>query len=99
LRQRLTELVVENDYPVAVVGESSLFMVRFVSHDVKSQRDLVGENKVAHNHLYPYLCKHGVFIPHGHFGLLSAAHSQQDIQKIVESYRCSLHDMRTDGLL
>ena len=99
LRQQLTELVVDNDYPVAIVGESSLFMMRFVSHDVKSQRDLVGENKVALNHLYPYLCKHGVFIPHGHFGLLSAAHSEQDIQKIVESYRCSLRDMRSGGLL
>ena len=99
LRRQLRQLVVDNDYPAAIVGESSLFMLRFVSGKVNSQRDLVGENKVAMNHLYPYLSKYGVFIPHSHFGLLSAAHTENDIQEIVESYRCSLRDMRSDGLI
>jgi len=99
IRQNLREIVAEAHYPVSIVGDSSLFMARFVPNEVKSARDLVKENKAAAGQLYPHLAKYGLFIPQGHFALVSAAHTDADIELITEAYRQAFHDMREADLI
>jgi glutamate-1-semialdehyde aminotransferase len=99
IRQNLREIVYEEEYPVAIVGDASLFMARFVPDEVKSVRDLVNENKAAAAELYPHLAKYGLFIPHGHFALVSAAHSDGDVQLITEAYRQTFADLRAADLI
>lgn len=99
IRRRLQELVRDEEYPVAIVGDGSLFMARFVPDQVKSVRDVVNENKAAVRALYPHLAKYGLFIPHGHFALVSAAHTAEDVDLIIDAYRQSFRDMRAGGLL
>ncbi len=99
IRRRLQALVREEEYPVAIVGDGSLFMARFVPDEVKSVRDVANENKAAVRALYPHLAKHGLFIPHGHFALVSAAHTAEDVDLIIDAYRQSFRDMRAGGLL
>lgn len=99
IRRRLQALVREEEYPVAIVGDGSLFMARFVPDEVKSVRDVANENKAAVRALYPHLAKQGLFIPHGHFALVSAAHTAEDVDLIIDAYRQSFRDMRAGGLL
>ena len=99
VRQNLREVVAEEDYPVTIVGEGSLFKARFVPHAVTSARDLVKENKAAATQLYPHLAKYGLFIPQGHFALVSTAHTETDIALITEAYRQALRDLREADLI
>jgi glutamate-1-semialdehyde aminotransferase len=99
IRQSLRQIVDEEAYPVDIVGDASLFMVRFVPHRVRSVRDLAGENKVAGRTLYPLLASYGLFIPHAHFALVSAAHTDEDVEVIVDAYRQALLDLRAADLI
>jgi glutamate-1-semialdehyde 2,1-aminomutase len=99
IREGLRSVIDEGGYPATVVGDASLFMVRFVDHKVTSARDLMDENRTALRELFPYLVKHGVFIPQNHFAIISAAHSAEDVESIVEAYRRALHDLRAVKLI
>lgn len=99
LRQALREIVEEGEYPAVVLGEGSMFMVRFVGHDVASHRDLADENGAAYRGLYPRLLRAGVFMARTHFGLLSAAHTDEDLDMIVDAHAAALAELRKDGLL
>ena len=99
LRNGLTEIIAEDGYPISVLGEGSLFMIRFVKGPVRSTRDLQGENTAAYQQLFLHMARHGVFLPHTHFGLLSAAHSKANIDTILEAFRRSLAEISRQGLL
>ncbi len=99
LRQSLRDIVLEETYPVAIVGEGSLFMARFVPGAVNSARDLINENRTAMRELFLYLARYGVFIPYAHFAVLSAAHGDGDLQRISSAYRRAWRDLRAAGLL
>ncbi|MBI1877927.1 MAG: hypothetical protein HYR94_06830 [Chloroflexi bacterium] len=99
MRQALSDIVQEEEYPVNIVGDGSLFMAHFVPGPVNSVRDLVNENRVAMRELFLHLAKYGVFIPLAHFALLSAAHTDEDIQLVVDAYARSLRDLRAAGLM
>jgi len=99
IRAGLRAIAAEGDYPVTVVGEGSLFMLRFVRGEVRSVRDLAGENGPAYRQLFPRLAQHGVFVPTTHFGLISAAHTEADVDRILDAHRASLGELRRDGLI
>ena len=99
LRNGLSEMIAEEGYPMTVLGDGSLFMARFVDRPVRSTRDLAGENTAAYRELFLHMTRHGVFLPHTHFGLLSAAHTDDDVATILEAFRRSLAELRGRGLL
>jgi glutamate-1-semialdehyde 2,1-aminomutase len=99
IRRRLRALAAEEGYRMSVLGEGSLFMVRFVEGPVASVRDLAGENTTAYRELFLHLARHGVFVPNTHFGLVSAAHTAEDVDRIVDAHRRAFADMRALGLL
>jgi glutamate-1-semialdehyde 2,1-aminomutase len=99
LRSALDAMVRRHEFPVTVVGAGSLFITRFVTGPVRSVRDLVGENRRAYAELFPRLARRGVFVPNTHFGLLSAAHTDDDLQRIVDAHEAALCEMREIGLL
>jgi glutamate-1-semialdehyde 2,1-aminomutase len=99
LRTGLQDVAREGGYPIQVLGDGSLFMVRFVPHEVRSVRDLAGENAIAYRELSLHLARHGVFVPNTHFGLVSAAHDDADIDAIVDAHRRALADLRRASLV
>jgi glutamate-1-semialdehyde 2,1-aminomutase len=99
LRSALASMIRDRGHPATVVGEGSLFMVRFVDGEVRSVRDLASENRRAYMELFPRLAEQGVFLPNTHFGLLSSAHSDPDLEHIVEAHARALGDMRVLGVL
>jgi glutamate-1-semialdehyde 2,1-aminomutase len=99
LRAALDAMVEAHGFPATAVGEGSLFMLRFVTGEVRSVRDLAGENRRAYAELFPRLARRGVFVPNTHFGLLSAAHTDDDLQRIVNAHEGALGEMRELALL
>jgi glutamate-1-semialdehyde 2,1-aminomutase len=99
LRDGLARMAAANGHPVTVVGDGSLFMMRFVTADVQSVRELEGENRQAYRDLFPRLARHGVFLPTTHFGVLSAAHTDDDIARIVAAHEAALAELRAVGRL
>lgn len=97
LRTGLTEVVGELGLSATVVGEGSLFGLRFVEGPIRSVRDLVGENRDAFAAMQAMLLRCGVFVSPS-FGVLSAAHSDDDIAAVLDAYRSSLIDLRTAGM-
>ena len=41
---------------------------------------------------------HGVYMPDLHMVFTSAAHTEEDADRIVEAFKTSLREMREDGL-
>ena len=99
MREGLRQVVVAGDYPATVMGTGSLFMLRFVGGPVHSHRALAGENTAAYHGLYPRLLSRGVFMARTHFGLLSPAHSEADVDRVVEAHAEALADLQDSGLL
>ena len=98
LRDRLTREIAEMEIRATVVGTGSMFGVRFVEGPVRSVRDLVGENKPAYEAMQALLLRRGVFISPS-FGVLSAAHTADDIEAVAKAYRGSFDDLRRAGLV
>lgn len=97
LREGLREVIRAKGVPATVVGEGSLFMVRMIDHAVRSHRDFVGERSPAYLEMFPRLTRHGVFLPNAHFGLLSAAHTDADLEAIVAAHAAVFDELREAG--
>ncbi|CAN5680354.1 glutamate-1-semialdehyde 2,1-aminomutase [soil metagenome] len=99
VRQGLRQVVEKEGYPVTVLGDGSLFMSRMVTHPVRSHRDFAGERTSAYLQMFPRLLRHGVFLPNAHFGLVSTAHTDDDVARIVEAHARVFEELRELRLL
>ena len=97
MRERLDVVIREADVPAVVVGDGSLFGVRFVEEPVRSVRDLVDENKAASGAMQALLLRRGVFVTPS-LGLLSAAHTESDLDEIAEAFQGSFAVLRSVGV-
>jgi glutamate-1-semialdehyde aminotransferase len=97
MRERLDVVIREADVPAVVVGDGSLFGVRFVEEPVRSVRDLVDENKAASGAMQALLLRRGVFVTPS-LGLLSAAHIESDLDEIAEAFQGSFAVLRSVGV-
>jgi len=98
VRQRIRAVARKGGYPVTVMGDGSLFMARMVTNPVRSHRDFAGERRAAYVQMFPRLLRHGVFLPNAHFGLVSTAHTEDDVTRIVEAHAHVFHELRALGL-
>lgn len=99
VRAGLRRLAAEHRYPITVMGEGSMFMVRMVDGPVRSHRDFARERTAAYREMFPRLLRHGVFLPNAHFGLVSAAHSEEDADAVVAAHGRVFEELREEGLM
>ncbi|MCU1265438.1 MAG: hemL [Acidobacteria bacterium] len=82
-----------------VNARHSIFSLNFTHRTAKFYRDkLAGSNFKATIALAYYMRKHGVYMPELHSFLLSAAHTQEDLETTAVAFRLSLDEMLADGL-
>jgi glutamate-1-semialdehyde 2,1-aminomutase len=82
-----------------VNARHSIFSLNFTHRTAKFYRDkLAGSNFKATIALAYYMRKHGVYMPELHSFLLSAAHTQEDLEKISFAFEQSLEEMLADDL-
>ena len=71
-----------------------------VSGEPKSPRDLRGlDNLLRGEVLANYMRYHGVYMPDLHIVFVSAVHTDEDADWIIDAFKTSLLEMREDGLL
>lgn len=82
-----------------ISARHSIFSLNFTHRTAKFYRDkLAGSNFKATIALAYYMRKHGVYLPELHSFLISAAHSQQDLETTAFAFDQSLKEMLADEL-
>jgi len=82
IRKRLKGIFEENHVDVQITGASSLFNVHFTKDEVKDANSASKADKEMLIDYHMNMIIKGLFFLPGHFGALSAAHSEEDIEKL-----------------
>jgi len=86
-------------YPFRLIGLGSWFLPNFVEREPENPRELRGlDNLLRGEILGNYMRYHGVYMPDLHTVFTSAAHTDEDADRIVAAFENSLREMREDGL-
>jgi glutamate-1-semialdehyde 2,1-aminomutase len=94
LREGLREAARAAGVTAQVTGEGSLFQIHFTSSPIRNLADVLGADRTKNREFCFGLMARGVFWPLAHGGLLSAAHSDDDVDEILAAAGESLSDLR-----
>lgn len=99
LGEGFTRVAAELGVPYQVSAACSIISMTFDYRKPRLVRDQqAGSNYRANIALAHYMRQYGVYIPELHTMLLSAAHTDADIEQTVDAFSQSLSDMIADGL-
>lgn len=100
VKREVHEFCRENGFELRLLGLGSWFLPHFIGSEPKSPRDLRGlENIEKGEILGNYMRYHGVYIPDLHTVFMSAAHTEEDADRIVQAFEASLVEMKRDRVL
>ena len=98
LAERLGEVADKHGVSIRIAGNASIFSLVFSHRPSSLFRDKqAGSNFKATIALAYYMRKHGVYMPELHSFLLSAAHTEEQLQTVVDAFDASLSEMVADG--
>jgi glutamate-1-semialdehyde 2,1-aminomutase len=89
----------ENQIGAQLLNTGSIFYLHFQREPIATSRDVTNTNSEAEREFYLHLMNHGVTVPGIHLFFLSDAHSDEDVDEIIEAFKQSFLDVRTDGLM
>jgi glutamate-1-semialdehyde 2,1-aminomutase len=97
LAQRLLEIGRSHGVPIQVKANRSIFSLTFSHKPAKYFREKqAGSNFKVNLALAYYMRKHGIYMPELHTLMLSAAHTQEDLELICTAFDLSLQEMIED---
>ena len=99
LGQSINEFCEDEDMPVTLMHAGSMQCMHFKRGPIGTMRDAWPPNFEAEKAFYIILLERGVLIPGVHCYFVSAAHSPQVIDEVIEAMKASLSLCREDGLL
>jgi glutamate-1-semialdehyde 2,1-aminomutase len=98
LSERLLEIGHAHNVPIKVKANRSIFSLTFSHRPATYFREKqAGSNFKVNLALAYYMRKHGVYMPELHTLMLSAAHTQADLEQICTAFDLSLQEMIEDG--
>lgn len=98
LAQKLLEIGHKQGVPIQVKANHSIFSLTFSYKPAKYFREKqAGSNFKVNLALAYYMRKHGIYMPELHTLMLSAAHTQEDLELICTAFDLSLQEMLEDG--
>ena len=92
IRDEINQFCKIKGIPAQAIGESSIFYTHFVTGQIKRTRDLNKVNKKAQHIFFLSLVRHNLFIPYMHLGMISAAHTEEDIEMVIDIHKKALID-------
>jgi glutamate-1-semialdehyde 2,1-aminomutase len=98
IRDELNEFCQEHNFRAQVIGIGSIFAMHLVDGEINGPRDLSREDRGAAQALGMLLRLKGLHIL-PHHGFLSTAHSESDIDFIIDVYKEALRDLRSARLV
>ncbi|MBI5115540.1 aspartate aminotransferase family protein [Candidatus Poribacteria bacterium] len=100
IKREMRKFAVENEFEFQLIGLSSWFVSHFCWGAPKSPRDLVSpEGWLKGTAFGNYMRYHGVYLPDLHTVFMSAAHTEKDVDKIIDVMKTSLIEIKEDGVL
>jgi glutamate-1-semialdehyde 2,1-aminomutase len=96
-RREINSFAREENYPAIATGIGSMFSMHPVLGPVNSVRDLHDGNRAISTGLGLLYHKNGLHISPSH-GFLSAAHTDEDITRLIEIYKSAMEELRTQGV-
>ncbi|MBE9201720.1 MULTISPECIES: aminotransferase class III-fold pyridoxal phosphate-dependent enzyme [unclassified Nodularia (in: cyanobacteria)] len=98
LGQKLLEIGRSHGVPIQVKANRSIFSLTFSHKSATYFREKQsGSNFKVNLALAYYMRKHGIYMPELHTLMLSAAHTQEDLELICTAFNLSLQEMLEDG--
>jgi len=100
IKTEVNQFARENEFGQKLLGLGSWFIPHFIYNDPESPRDLRDiESLIKQEILCQHMRYHGVYLPDLHTGFISAVHTDEDADKIIEVFKTSLVEMNEQGLL
>jgi glutamate-1-semialdehyde 2,1-aminomutase len=100
LAERVNNFLQQGDYPAQLLHADSMFHLVFSKDPVERGRHFNDEETMRLENLYyAHLLKRGVIVPGIHLFFISAAHSEADIDQVVDAMTESFRAVRQEGAI
>ncbi len=99
LAGEVNEFCMREEIPAQLLSAFSLFHLHFRREPISSARDIDESLKEAETEFYIHLWSHGVIVPGAHVAFISAAHTPEDIDVLIDAFRESFLEVRQKGML
>ena len=96
-RAEINRFARDCDYPALATGVGSMFWMHTTRGPVKSVRDARQGHRFAGPGLRLLYRKNGLHIPPNH-GFVSAAHTDEDITRLIEIHKAAMEELRAQGV-
>lgn len=90
IRTEFNAFAQAENLPATMSGVGSMFQTHIQPPPVTQPRQALDQDFEALRDFQLYLRYNGVFIPRIHLGFVSPAHSQADVEAIIEAHQLSL---------
>ncbi|MFC1903899.1 aspartate aminotransferase family protein [Chloroflexota bacterium] len=84
IRSGLSQMAKDIGLGVQVIGVGSVFSVHFSDHPLRNIRDILGSDRGTAGAFYTGLIANGIHIPDNHIAFTSGAHTDADIDRVLE---------------
>jgi glutamate-1-semialdehyde 2,1-aminomutase len=99
LANELTRFLEKEDYPAQLLNARSMFHLVFSREPVERGRHMDGKTMQLEHLFYAHLLKNGVVVPGIHIFFLSAAHTDEDVDRLIEAFQRSFRAVREEGAI
>jgi glutamate-1-semialdehyde 2,1-aminomutase len=96
-RDEVNRFAQEDGYPATATGAGSIFALHAVGGPISNVRDLHAGNRAATTGLGLLYRKNGLHLTPSH-AFLCAAHTDDDITRLTETYKAAMQELRTKGV-
>jgi glutamate-1-semialdehyde 2,1-aminomutase len=93
LRMGLRAVFDRRGVDAQVTGIGSIYQAHFADHSIRNRRDILRSNLALQKEFCFGLTAHGVMQPPGHPGVVSAAHTHEEIEQIIMTADTVLQEM------
>jgi len=97
LTTAMNQFLQQGDYPAQLLSAGSMFHLVFQKEPVERGRAFDLEKLPLEHRYYAHLLKRGVIIPGIHLFFLSAAHSDDDVEQVIDAMTDSFRAVRAEG--
>ena len=87
-----------HQFGAQLMNAGSMLHLHFQHGPIDSARDLKKDAPWVEREFYLHLLGHDVIIPGIHLAFLCAAHTDEDVDRIIDAFKQSFLDLRADGL-
>jgi glutamate-1-semialdehyde aminotransferase len=96
-RAEINRFAQAENYPANAIGVGSMFWMHTVPGPVRSVRDARQGNRLASAGLRLQYRKNGLHISPNH-GFLCAAHTEEDIARLIDTHKAAMEELRAHGV-